>query len=120
MNLQFFLFIFIGIINTSITLFVIFALRYFNFSIYLANAFGYILGVISSFLLNSKFTFGVDFALFRFYKFIATVLISYILNIAFIKVIILSFNVHEIYAQLGGMVIYTGSCFIINKLWVMR
>ena len=120
MSLQLGMFIVIGLINTLITLAMIFCLRKLDFSLYFSNAVGYMLGVVTSYVLNSMFTFSVQFGVMRFSKFIITVLLSYAVNIAFINTVMFSFNVNEIYAQLGGMFSYTACCFILNKKWVMK
>ncbi|MES0227247.1 GtrA family protein [Citrobacter braakii] len=120
MNNQLVRFCIIGFVNTITTMLMIFTLMHIGIPMFISNGLGYIAGIVISFFMNSKFTFLVGIKLTRFIKFLVTVAISYGLNILTIKYAIdfLSFN--EYLSQFSGMVIYTTSCFVINKLWAMK
>ncbi|MBM3070999.1 GtrA family protein [Lelliottia sp. RWM.1] len=110
----------VGLMNTVTTMLIIFILMHSGFSLYVANALGYIVGIMLSFVMNSRFTFSVDLKLARFLKFLVTVAISYGLNILTIKYTIYFLSFNEYISQFAGMVIYTVACFVINKLWAMK
>ncbi|QLB15466.1 hypothetical protein A6B39_08390 [Mannheimia granulomatis] len=109
----------VGVINTTLTAFIIFLLMWLGFSIYISNAVGYIFGVIVSYILNSNFTFVVEKNTQRFIKFIISCFMCYFINLIAINIALLIYY-NEYLAQLVGMGFYTISSFIINKLWVMK
>ncbi|MEB6223705.1 GtrA family protein [Pantoea anthophila] len=93
---------------------------HFGFNLYASNALGYIAGIIFSFVANSVFTFSVSLSGSRFAKFLITCFICWVVNILTVKVFITIFP-GEIYSsQIAGMILYTLSGFVINKLWVMK
>jgi len=99
---------------------VIFALTYIGIGIYTANAAGYIVGIGVSFLLNAYFTFSSKATLKRLAKFLIVCGISYLANLAIIK-ISLAAEPEKVYiAQFLGMATYTIIGFCLNKIWAMR
>lgn len=113
-------YILVGIINTAITALLILLLMYLGLGVYTSNAFGYIAGIIVSFIFNTLFTFSTKLTWKRFIKFIINCGICYVVNLVVIY-LVLSINNEWIYfAQLCGMGAYTVSGFILNKLWVMK
>ena len=110
----------VGLANTCITANIIFGLMHFGFNLYASNALGYIAGIIFSFVANSVFTFSVSLSGSRFTKFLITCFVCWVVNILTVKVFITTFP-GEIYSsQIAGMILYTLSGFVINKLWVMK
>ncbi|WP_419865846.1 GtrA family protein [Gallibacterium genomosp. 3] len=91
---------------------------FFNFGIYFSNSMGYIVGIIFSFLLNSIFTFTISMSISRFIKFIVCCGFCYLINL-FILHLCLPYYGSYI-SQIFGMVGYTISGFLINKVWVMK
>lgn len=117
-NNQLLKYIVVGISNTGITALVIFLLMFFNFGIYFSNCIGYIVGIIFSFLSNSIFTFTIRISISRFIKFIVCCGFCYLINL-FILYLCLPYYGSYI-SQILGMIAYTISGFLINKIWVMK
>lgn len=113
-------YILVGVINTVVTALIIFLLMTFNVDVYISNAIGYSFGIVLSFILNVLFTFSTKLSWGRFVKFISNCAICYIANLAIITLILNFFPTWIYFSQLCGMVIYTITGFIINKLWVMK
>ncbi|UKH25101.1 GtrA family protein [Actinobacillus pleuropneumoniae] len=112
-------YILVGLANTLLTAITIFILMALDISLYISNVAGYVIGIIFSYYLNSKFTFNVETSHKRFIKFIITCGICYLINLVAIKLTLLVYY-QEYLAQLVGMGLYTITGFIINKLWVMK
>lgn len=113
----------VGLINTFITAMVIFILMAMGVNLYISNIFGYIIGILSSYILNSFFTFQVKTNHTRLVKFLTTCFICYLINLLAIKIILILFKeiqYTEYIAQLTGMFFYTISGYFLNKLWVMK
>lgn len=113
-------YILVGIINTAITALLILLLMYLGLGVYTSNAFGYITGIIVSFILNTLFTFSTKLTWKRFIKFIINCGICYVVNLVVIYLVLFINNEWVYFAQLCGMGAYTVSGFILNKLWVMK
>lgn len=113
-------YILVGIINTIITATVIFILMSVEVSVYISNALGYALGIVFSFIVNTLFTFSSELEWSRFFRFLISCLVCYVLNLLTIYAVLLLFPDLQYTAQIMGMGIYTLSGFLINKLWVMR
>ncbi len=113
-------YILVGLANTLLTLTIIFILTYLHFNLYIANAIGYSYGILLSFILNSFFTFSVNFKITRLIKFLITCLICYFINITAINFFLIIYPTKIYLAQLFGMGLYTITGFIINKLWAMK
>ena len=81
---QFIKFLGVGSVNTFFTSVVIFIfLRFSNVGLYLSNLFGYIVGLLSSYILNSAFVFKSNkkFTNKEFVKFIIVFIAAYTMNI---------------------------------------
>lgn len=112
-------YILVGLANTLLTAIIIFVLMSIGVSLYISNAIGYIAGIILSYILNSRFTFGVNVDISRFIKFIITCLICYLINLIAIRLALIIYH-QEYFSQLVGMGFYTVTGFFINKLWTMK
>lgn len=110
----------VGLLNTGVTGVVIFSLMYVKLNLYTANAIGYIVGIIFSFILNSLFTFQSRPNLARLLKFLITCGIAYVINLIPIKIILFSFPDYKFFAQIMGMIFYTITGFLLNRFWVMK
>lgn len=113
----------VGLANTLITAIIIFILMAIGVNLYISNAFGYIIGILSSYILNSFFTFKVKTNHTRLIKFLLICFICYLTNLLAIKTILILFKEAqyiEYIAQLTGMFFYTISGYFLNKLWVMK
>ncbi|MDI2113384.1 GtrA family protein [Commensalibacter nepenthis] len=120
-------YIIVGLANTLLTMIVICALTYYGIGLYVANATGYAVGIIFSFILNSLFTFSAVLSFKKLLKFLIACLIAYLVNLIAIKVFFLLFRNqtyladYRLYlAQLCGMGFYTITGFVLNKMWVMK
>ncbi len=108
----------VGIMNTLITLIIIYILQEICFVDYkIANAIGYIAGVINSFFWNKLWVFKKLNS--NFIPEIALFLISFgtCYGVQFIALLILveGLQIPDMWAQLLGMVIYTLCNFTLNK-----
>ncbi|MBU9837202.1 GtrA family protein [Rahnella sp. L72c] len=110
----------VGLFNTGLTGIVIFSLMYANVNIYLANAIGYVVGIIFSFILNTLFTFNSTPNFSRLIKFLVTCGIAYLVNLVPIKCILFFFPDYTFFSQIIGMIFYTITGFLLNRFWVMK
>jgi putative flippase GtrA len=112
----------VGVLNTFITIAVIFILmKGFRVHYALSNSIGYALGFINSFLLNKKWTFrsagnvGIEGMLF-----VAVFGVCYLIQfgaLLFMKEVI---GIKAEYAQLLAMPVYTSLNFMLNKFVTFR
>ncbi|MCR5563164.1 MAG: GtrA family protein [Desulfovibrio sp.] len=117
---QFVRFCCVGVVNTVLSLAVIFSLTWAGLWVYWANATGYVIGIIASYVLNSRYSFGARMTLRRFLKFLLTCGLSYAGNILAIHSI-LAASPSSIYAsQFIGMIVYTAIGFLLNKFYAMK
>ncbi len=116
---QFIMFIVIGIVNTIITLLVIWLLMFFGFGDIFSNATGYICGVVTSYLLNRKITFHYKKSSFNiFVRFLFVIIISYLLNLSIVVFCIKVIKINRFIAQICGMPFYTLFSFCGCKYYV--
>jgi len=113
-------YVMVGLLNTAITAVVIFLLMSAGVGIYISNALGYVLGILFSFVVNSLFTFSTTLTGKRFIKFLASCAVCWVANIITVKIFLMIFSDFIYIAQLFGMIVYTISGYLINKLWVMK
>lgn len=117
---QFIKYCLVGGFNTFIGLLFIFLLIWCGISVYLANFLGYVIGFFISYILNSKYTFFVQYSNMRLVKFFIGVMISYILNVMTIYMMLSFYPNIKYLSQILGVLVYTLSGFLINKFWVMK
>ena len=111
----------IGLGNTIGGLLAIFFLLSQGVQIYLANFIVYSIGIVISYLLNSKYTFVVNYLSFRFVKFILANALAYLINITVIYIIFKYLPYSNKYiVQTIGSASYTITGFIMTKYWVMK
>jgi gtrA-like protein len=115
---QFLKYLLVGVSNTLLTMAVILVLTALHTNLYLANACGYLLGIIASFLLNARYTFTQTANRRRFGKFLLTCAVCYLLNLGVMRAYLL-FDDNAYLCQLCGMGCYTVAGFILNKYWAM-
>ncbi len=112
----------VGVLNTLVTLAVIFILtKVFHFYYLLANWIGYIFGFTNSFIFNKLWTFKSkgDFrreALFFILIFIVCYIIQAVFLVIFKEILKISGDISQILA----MVIYTICGFLGNKIFTFR
>lgn len=117
---QFIKYCLIGGFNTCFGLLFIFLLIWFGVSAYLANFLGYAIGFLTSYFLNSKYTFLVKYSKVRIVKFIMGVCFSYLINLFIVYLILFFYPTMKYFSQILGVIAYTISGFLINKFWVMK
>jgi putative flippase GtrA len=108
----------VGVLNTGLTLAVIFALmKVLRVHYALSNVIGYLLGFLNSFVLNKKWTFrskgnvGLEGMLF-----VAVFGACYLIQLGTLVFMKETMGIKADYAQLLAMPAYTGLNFILNKL----
>ncbi len=118
--IQFIKFGIVGIINTLITVISFNILVFINVNYLVANCISYFLGVINSYLLNSKFVFHENRNKENMFKF----LVVNILVLGFNSLILyvgvndlgLNISVSQIISIILGMFVN----FVLNKIWVFK
>lgn len=119
MRRQFATFLVVGAANTLAGLAVIFGcLRFLDLPPLAANAAGYAVGLVVSFLLNGRFTFQrAPMSAATFVRFVLVIGVAYLANAA--AVLALS-PANRYLAQVAGMAIYTILSFAGCRLFVFR
>ena len=116
---QFVKFCIVGILNTALTLGVIFVLmRGFAVNYVLANMIGYVLGLVNSFLWNKTWTFRSTGSLGReSVAFLAVFGVSYAIQLGALVLLKETCNLHVEVAQVVSMVIFSAVNFLGNKFF---
>lgn len=114
-------FLVVGILNTLLSLLIIFGLKYFYaFGDIVANFTGYIAGLICSFTLNKKWTFNHTGQLsITLVKFVLTFIIAYAVNIICVLFLI-KLGVNAYLSHLLVMPIYTILFYLGSKFFVFK
>ena len=130
--MQFVKFVCVGLLNTMVTLFVIFLCKScLGVNPWVSNAIGYIAGVVNSFLWNKQWVFkshnGISKEAIRF---LISFLFCYCIQFAVTILLATHINVEYIiygYTLTGygiatviGMVVYTVSNFILNRFYTFK
>ncbi len=112
-------FISVGLLNTLLSIAVIFSLKYFfDTGDIIANAMGFTVGLSCSFILNKRWTFNhSDRALTTIPKFLLVFAISYLFNIVTLLLLI-KFGSNTYFAHLAGMSIYSILFYIGSRHYV--
>lgn len=111
----------IGVVNTAITIAIIFSLIYWcGVSALSANAIGYAVGFCCSYTLNRVWTFRSQAEVGRSVgKYVVAALFAYAMNFTVVK-LALGLGASEYWVQLAGAVVYTVCLFIMSRLWVFK
>ena len=112
----------VGVLNTLVTLAVIFLLsKVFHFYYLLANWVGYIFGFTNSFIFNKLWTFKSkgDFRREAFF-FVLIFIICYIIQAIFLVFFKESLKISADLSQILSMIIYTICGFLGNKIFTFR
>lgn len=127
---QFFRYIVVGVINTLVTLLVIFICKsLLNINPWLSNAIGYVLGMVNSFLWNRQWVFKshsthvhtqalkfiVGFLVCYGLQFVTTWLLTHAMGNMLISFYYFTMSSYGL-ATLIGMVVYTVANFVFNRL----
>ncbi len=119
---QFIRFGIVGVINTLITISIIFILsNVYNVHYIISNIIGYIAGFMNSFLMNKFWTFqSKGNFLKESYWFILVFLISYALQVLILYYLHGILKINENLSQILSMICYTLVNFILNKFLTFR
>jgi len=115
---EFLLYNAVGIVNTIVGFGLVFLLMANGMDAKESNLLGYMVGMVVSYLLNSKYTFkeGLSFSLAL--KFFAALFVSYLLNFMLLSILLPYMNAYL--AQLFSGIVYTLSSFFLVKYMVFR
>ncbi len=119
---QFALFCAIGLVNTAVGYAaILFASFVLGFSLYAANAFGYGVGLLISFTLNRRVTFGSrTAALPGLARFALAFVPCYGLNLLVLHLAVHSLALPEYLAQAAAITTYTIAFFALCRFFVFR
>ena len=114
---QFIKFGLVGVLNTIITLSIIFVfMKLFNVSYILSNVIGYLFGFINSFILNKIWTFKSKKSIgSESFFFVLIFIICYFIQLAFLIILKEKLLVKPEYAQIISMIFYSIINFTGNK-----
>ena len=112
----------IGVLNTLLTLAIIFAAIYWlDAPALLANAIGYVVGFICSYLLNRLWTFRSQAPMGRSIgRYVLAALLAYAMNALVIFIGIAWYGASEYLIQPLGAAAYTLTLFVLSKAWVFK
>jgi len=112
----------VGLVNTGVTAAVIFLLKLTGIHYALYTLAGYAVGITVSFFLNRRFTFRKQDgkAGNQLVKFI-TVTVSLLLMTQLLQYLLIDVaGINETFGVILGMVFYTGTGYILNRLFVFK
>jgi len=112
----------VGLVNTGVTAVVIFLLKLTGLHYSLYTLAGYAVGITISFFLNRRFTFRKqdNKASRQLIKFLS-VTISLLLLTQLLQYILIDLaGINETISVIIGMVFYTGTGYILNRLFVFK
>ena len=112
-------FLLAGIVNTLGSLAIIYLAKVVGIGDMSANAMGYGVGIILSFVLNKKWTFQHDGPVFStFVRFVIVIGLAYLANLAVVLGTIYILNINSYIAQALGIPLYTSIAYIGSRWYV--
>ncbi len=123
MNLSIVKYGLVGVINTLITLVIIFTLMNgFSVSLRLSNIVGYVAGFINSFILNKLWTFkGNQASTFtQFVRFSAVFAVCFLLQHGLVILLVEKLLIDKNLSTFIGMVFYTLIGYVFNKMFTFK
>lgn len=118
---SFFIYIFVGLANTTLTVIIVSILYYFNYSDELANFFGILGGIIQSIILNTKYTFQEKtLSLQKSVFFFLVLMISYLINLFILKICLHTFHLSSLASQTVSLIFYFISSYLLLKNFVFK
>lgn len=121
---QFFKFAIVGIVNTIISLSVLFVFtEYFHIYYILSAIFAFIVAVTNSFILNKIWTFkesGKGNTAEKYLKFFTISIIAFLVNLSILYVLTEFFKIYYLISQIIGTGVSLWINFLGNKLWTFR
>jgi putative flippase GtrA len=111
----------VGLVNTGVTALVLFVTTDFlQWPLLMSNITGYIIGLTTSFFLNKSFTFqSQGDTLKKALMFLAVFVVCYLLQLWVVFLIRDSIQ-NDTLSQLVGMLVYTPTGFVLNKLFTFN
>jgi len=115
-------FLSVGALNALVGLLVIYAMKwFFQLGDVAANAVGYSVGLLVSFTLNSRWTFGYQGEpWWAFGKFVAMALLAYGMNLLTVMAAIHWLGLNDYFSQALGIPAYTLTMYVASKYIVFR
>jgi putative flippase GtrA len=117
-----FRFLTVGVLNTLLGLLVIYAAKYFaDMGDALANLVGYVVGIVFSYALNSRWTFrysGPELPVAL--KYVLVVLTAYCANLITVLALIHVLGVNSYFAQATGIPAYTVVAYLLSRYFAFR
>lgn len=112
----------VGIANTIVGLGTIyFAMYFLQLEIVYANALGYTIGVLLSFILNKKWTFkSSDHVLYSLLRFLSVLAAAYMANLGTVLFAVNKFQVNPYIAQALGFIPYTAIGFLGSRYFAFQ
>ena len=122
LHISFTRYLIVGLLNTAITLTIIYLLKFtINFNDIYANVFGYSAGLTFSFFVNKKWTFNYEsFNHLIFYKFILIFAIGYFANLLVVIFSINYLNINSYISHALGVPAYTIISYLGNRFFVFK
>ena len=111
----------VGLVNTAITITTIFLMVSYGFDDISSNFTGFVLGIISSFFLNAKYTFSSSSVPIKsFFPFIISVGISYLVNLSVLMFSLKVLNFSSYISQLFALTSYIIVNFLLLRTAVFK
>ena len=111
-----------GVLNTLVGLGAIFALKWFlGMSDTAANVLGYGVGLLVSYLVNSRWTFRYRKSLLPVLpQYLGVILLAYLVNLGVVHYCIDRLQINSYLAQACGVVPYAGLSYVLLRWFVFR
>jgi putative flippase GtrA len=115
-------FVLTGVLNTVVGLGIIFALKWWlGMNDTLANLLGYGVGLMVSYVVNSRWTFRYRESLLPVLpQYAAVVLVAYGVNLACVHFCLDVLHLDSYLAQAMGVLPYAGLTYVLLRLWVFK
>lgn len=111
----------VGILNTVITIVIFNVLKIFEIDYVIANAIGYVGGMVNSYIWNNKWVFNANSKdISTVGKFIAVNLIVFLINTGILILLVDNMSLNESIAQIIALAVTTVINFLGNKLWTFN
>jgi len=108
-----------GAFNTLVGFSVMFALMWVGVSPFIANIAGYAVGFVCGFILSKKIVFRSNGSFVsESIRYLIAFLLAFFLNLAVLHVLLNEIGFSVVLAQLGAAACYTGSMYILTRLYV--
>ncbi|TDG17428.1 GtrA family protein [Paraburkholderia silviterrae] len=108
-----------GLANTATTAVVIIGLMHIELGTVPSNFAGYAVGLLLSFVLNSRYTFRANASGAMLVRFLAAAGIAYVANLIVVLATLYLTGAPRI-SQIAGMPVYTIVGYLVNKNWAMK